>query len=262
MYLKRVLERFGMTDCNPRMTPLPPSIVLTKEQTPQTTEQCTFMADKPYRELLRSIMYAQIATQPDLSYARSMLSKYASNPGKTHWNALTHVLRYIRGTLGFRITYGGKHNDLAPIGYVNTDYAGDLNDRCSRAGHVFVQAGGPTAWGSQYQPTIALSTTEAEYMALTRVMKQILWMYAAMDEAGYPQPKPAILYNDNSGAVLLMQNTKNNIKVKHIDIRYHYICKRVEDGEIEVRRIASTNNLTDMFTKQLPRVTFQKHCAL
>ena len=67
-------------------------------------------------------------------------------------------------------------------------------------------------------------------------------------------------YN-NLGEVLLTQNTKNNIKVKHIDIRYHYICKRVEDGEIEVRRVASTNNLTDMFTKQLPRVTFQKHCA-
>ena len=126
-----------------------------------------------------------------------MLSKYTSNPGKTHWNALTHILRYIRGTLGFRITYGGKHNDLAPIGYVDADYAGDLDDRRSCAGHVFVQAGGPMVWGSQYQPTVALSTTEAEYMALTRAMKQILWMYVAMDEVGYSQPKPAILYNDN-----------------------------------------------------------------
>ena len=141
------------------------------------------------------------------------------------------------------------------------DYAGDLDDHRSCAGHVFVQAGGPTAWGSQYQPTVALSTTEAEYMALTRVMKQILWMYTAMDEVGYPQPKPAILYNDNSGAVLLTQNTKNNIKVKHINIRYHYICECVEDREIEVCHIASTNNLADMFTKQLLRVTFQKHCA-
>ena len=98
-------------------------------------------------------------------------------------------------------------------------------------------------------------------MALTRAMKQILWMHAAMDEVGYPQPKPAILYNDNSGAVLLTQNTKNNTKVKHINIRYHYIRERVEEGEIEVRRVASANNLADMFTKQLPRVAFQKHCA-
>ena len=102
---------------------------------------------------------------------------------------------------------------------------------------------------------------EAEYMVLTRAMKQILWMHAAMDEVGYPQPKPAILYNDNSGAVLLTQNTKNNTKVKHINIRYHYIRERVEEGEIEVRHVASANNLADMFTKQLPRVAFQKHCA-
>ena len=98
-------------------------------------------------------------------------------------------------------------------------------------------------------------------MALTRAMKQILWMHAAMDEVSYPQPKPAILYNNNSGAILLTQNTKNNTKVKHIDICYHYICERVEEGEIEVRRVASANNLANMFTKQLPRVAFQKHCA-
>ena len=87
-------------------------------------------------------------------------------------------------------------------------------------------------------------------MALTRAMKQILWMYAVMDEVGYLQPKPAILYNNNSGAILLTKNMKHNTRVKHIDICYHYIRKKVEEGEIEV--LASANNLVDMFTKQLP----------
>ena len=130
-YLERVLECFSMIDCNPRTTPLPPGTTLTKEQAPQTTEQQVFMADKPYRELLGSIMYAQIATRPDLSYAISTLSKFASNPGKTHWNALTHILHYIRGTLAYKITCGGKCKDLAPIGYVDANYAGDLNHCCS-----------------------------------------------------------------------------------------------------------------------------------
>ena len=144
-YLERVLEHFNMMDCNPCTMPLPPSTTLTKEKAPQTAEECTFMADKPYHELLRSIMYAQIATCPDLSYAVSTLSKFASNPGNVHWNALTHVLHYIRGTLDFRITYGGKYKDLAPIGYVDADYAGDLDNRRSCASHVFIQASGPTA---------------------------------------------------------------------------------------------------------------------
>ena len=108
-----------MTDCNPRVTPLPPGVILTKEQGPQIAQERAFMADKPYRELLGSIMYAQIATRPDLSHAVSTLSKFASNPGRVHWNALTHVLRYIRGTLNYKITYGGKYKNLAPVGYVD-----------------------------------------------------------------------------------------------------------------------------------------------
>ena len=101
---------------------------------------------------------------------------------------------------------------------------------------------------------------EAEYMALTRAMKQILWMYSAMDEVGYPQPCPAILWNDNARAVLLLKNTKHNAKVKHIDIHYHYIRNHVSDGDINVRHLPSTKNLTDMLTKQLLRVTHERHC--
>ena len=93
---------------------------------------------------------------------------------------------------------------------------------------------------------------EAEYMALTRAMKQILWMYSAIDEVGYPQPCPAILWNNNAGAVLLSKNTKHNARVKHIDICYHYICDCVSDGDIDVHHLPSTENLVDMLMKQLP----------
>ena len=89
-------------------------------------------------------------------------------------------------------------------------------------------------------------------MALTRAMKQILWMYSPMDEVGYPQPRPVILWNDNAGAVLLSKNTKHNAKVKHIAICYHYIRDRVSDGDIDVRHLPSTENLMDMLTKHLP----------
>ena len=159
---------------------------------PITVEDRAFMAYKPYQELLGSIMYTQITTRHDLSYAVSTLSKFASNPGHAHWNALTHVLRYIKGTIEYRITYGRNNKDIRPIGYVDADYGGDLDNCRSCSRHIFVQAGGLTSWGTQYQPTVALSTTEAEYMALTRAMKQILWMYSAMDKVGYPQPRPAI----------------------------------------------------------------------
>ena len=98
-----------------------------KDQAPETDDDWQFMADKPYREVLGSVMYPQIATWPDLSYAVSTLSKFASNPEKQHWIALMHVLWYIKGTLDFKITYGREgYTGLTPVGYVDADYAGDL----------------------------------------------------------------------------------------------------------------------------------------
>jgi hypothetical protein len=125
-YLERVLARYGMAECNPRPTPLPLGVELTKGQAPSTEVDRHFMKDKPYREVLGSVMYAQIATRPDLSYAVSTLSKFSSNPGKPHWTALMHVLQYIKGTLDYKITYGGPGNSsLTPYGHVDADYGGD-----------------------------------------------------------------------------------------------------------------------------------------
>jgi hypothetical protein len=123
-------------------------------------------------------------------------------------------------------------------------------------------AGGPVAWGAKYQPTVALSTTEAEYMALTRAAQQVLWMYSAMSEVGFPQLKPAQLYGDNAGAIALTKNTKHNARVKHIDIRHHYIRERVDDGDIVVHHIPTADNLADIFTKTLGKVMHNRMCVL
>ena len=97
-------------------------------------------------------------------------------------------------------------------------------------------------------------------MAVSHAAKQILWMYSEMDEVGYPQKKPGILYNDNSGAVVLTKNTKHNSRVKHIDIRHHFIRECVESRNISVLHVPSVNNLVDLFTKALGRVTRQRAC--
>jgi Reverse transcriptase (RNA-dependent DNA polymerase) len=136
-YLKRILKRFGMTDCNTKPTPLPLGVTLSKD--PKIQEDRVLMADKPYHEVLGSIMYAQIGTRPDLSYAVLTLSKYASNPGITHWNALMHILQYIKVTLNYKITYGGKNfKDLRLTGWVDADYGGDIDSQRSCAGYVFI----------------------------------------------------------------------------------------------------------------------------
>ena len=104
-YLEQMLERFGFQASNTRNTPLPAGIVLTESQSPQTEEDRKFMLDKPYREALGSLMWAQAATRPDLSFAVGLLARFQSNPGPAHWKALAHVMQYVNGTLNYRITY-------------------------------------------------------------------------------------------------------------------------------------------------------------
>lgn len=116
-YLEHVLTCYGMTECSPRTTPLPLSIQLTKMQAPSTDLERHFMKDKPYHEVLGSVMYVQIATQLDLSYAVSTLSKFNLNPGKPHWVALMHILQYIKGTLDYKLHTGDPATPhLHPIG--------------------------------------------------------------------------------------------------------------------------------------------------
>ena len=117
-----MLKQYGMEECNPKSTLLPLSVKLSKSQAPLTAEDHYFMKDKPYSKALGSIMYTQIATRPDLSYTVLTLSKFSSNPGKQHWQALTHVLQYIKGTLHYKITYGGAgYQSLTPYGHANAD---------------------------------------------------------------------------------------------------------------------------------------------
>lgn len=256
-YLQRVLERFGMQDCNAKSTPLPTGIILSESDSPKTEEDRHYMKDKPYREALGSCMWAQVATRPDIAFALSVLSRFQANPGPAHWKAMLHLLAYLKGTISYKITYY-KGGSLDPIGFVDADYAGDTDTRRSTSGYLFTVAGGPVSWSSKRQATVALSTTEAEYMALTRAAQQALWMYSFMSEVGLKRELPAVLHGDNAASIALTLNTKGHARAKHIDIRHHYIRERVAEGEIQLVQIPSEENLADIFTKPLPRVTHQK----
>lgn len=200
-------------------------------------------------------MWGQVGTRKDLSYAVNLLARFQINPGPAHWHALMHVLAYIKATLHYKLSYyRGTTDGLKPIGYVDADYAGDLLDTGRSTGaYVFMMAGGAVCWSSKCQETVALSTMEAEYMATSRACQQAVWMYSFMREAGLEQPTPAILYNDNTGAIALTESQKGHKKAKHIHIRYHYIRERVGEGDVCVIHVPSADNLADLLTKPLSR---------
>lgn len=261
-FILRSLKCFGLEDCTPKYTPLPPGLVLSSADCPSTDEDRFFMADKPFREMLGTGLYVQMASRPDLSESMAVLSRFANDPGPAHWRALVHVFQYLKATSHFKLRYGGPgYDDYTPVGYVDSDYAADTDKRRSLSGHIFIQAGGPTAWGSKFQPTVALSTAEAEYMALTRAAQQLEWMYSSLAEIGVVAPRPAVIRADNQAAIKIASNQTGAAKVKHIDVREHYVRDRVDDGHIKLEWIGSADNVADMLTKPLPRIAHWKHCV-
>jgi hypothetical protein len=258
-YCERTIQRFKMDDTKPRSTLLPAGLILSADDSPKNKDELDDMKNVPYQQALGSLMWLQVATRPDLSYAVNLLSRYANNPGQRYWEALKHTLAYLKGTSDYGITYqhGG---DLRPFGYVDTDYAGDGDSSHSTEGHVFFVAGGPVLWASKRQETVALSTVEVEYTAFTRASQQAMWISKSLAEVGLCQKWPTNIFTDNQGAIANMQNYKSHCRTKHIRVKYHFVKERVEAGEISFTYIPSVDNLVDIMTKPLPREAILRCC--
>ena len=174
-YSEHVLERFGMAEAKSCSTPLLPGITSSIKDSPETQDEADKIKGVLYCKALGSLIWLQVATHPDLSYIVNLLSRFAHNPGQAHWNALKHALSYMKETLDYGITYF-CNSSLCLFGYVDSDYARDVDGQKSMEGHMFFVGGGLVSWASKCQETVALSTVEAEYMAFTQATQQALWL--------------------------------------------------------------------------------------
>ena len=129
-------------------------------------------------------MYLMVCTRPGISHAVSVVSEYMADPDKEHWNAVKWIFRYLTGTHDFGILFDQRASTEA-VGYMDSDYAGDLDSRKFMTGYVFRFAGGPICWKSTLQDVFALSITQAEYMAMTEAGKEAIWLSGLINEFGF-----------------------------------------------------------------------------
>ena len=243
-----------MDDAHPVTTPMENSNHLVP-----ATEDNLFEDPSLYRAAIGSLMYAAIGTRPDLAFAVQKLAQFSHMPSNEHWKAVKRVLRYVKGTLDLGITYSGAED--APItakGYSDADWASDRIDRKSISGYVFILGGGAIAWSSKKQQTVALSSTEAEYMALTRASQHAVWLRKFFSAAGFPQNGPSQILLDNRSALDLAYNPEFHDRSKHIDMRHHWIRDILAADLVTLEWIPTSEMVADTLTKSLPRPLFQK----
>ncbi|KAG7300019.1 hypothetical protein JYU34_017061 [Plutella xylostella] len=254
LYIEKILQRFGMAESKAVNTPCDVSMKLIPAKSDDEVR-----TDIPYHEAVGCLLYLSQGTRPDITYAVNMLSRFNSKPTKEHWIALKRVLRYLKGTSNMKLTY--KKNEENIVGYCDADWASNIEDRRSCTGHVFLFQGAAISWASKRQLTVALSSTEAEYMSLTSAVQEALWLGQLHRELWSEQTdQPFIMYCDNQSTIKLSGSDVYHARSKHIDVRYHFIREKVSSRKIEVHYKSTDEMAADVLTKGLHRTKHEFCC--
>ena len=228
-YLSNILQKFVFDQCKPRSIPCEsnPNAYLTNPE-PESNESDTTI----YRKMVGSHIYAMSCTRPDLTYCVTRLAQHLSKPDSSEWIMLKHVFRYIKHTIEYKLTFHKSTNELRISAYNDADWASSKEDRRSITGYYISlnEEGPPISWKSKKQASVALSTCEAEYMALSITCQESIFIRQLLTDIMPKNYEPTIIRSDNQGAIALIKNPMNRSRSKHIDIRYHFIRDCYKDN--------------------------------
>lgn len=249
-YAQEILKKFKMQDSKPVPTPLVLNAKLSKEDGDE-------MADaRSYRSLIGSLLYLT-ATRSDLMYSASLLSRFMQQPSQTHFAAAKRVLRYLKGTtqlgIWFRSTKNGSLN-----GFVDSDWAGSIDDMKSTTGYCFSLGSGMFSWVSRKQEVVAQSTAEAEYVAAAAAANQAIWLRKILKDLGVEQHEATEIRCDNKSAISIAENPVQHGKTKHINVKFHSIREAEKNKEVKLVYCSSEVQIADILTKALPKARFHK----
>lgn len=254
-YINDTLEEMKMTDAKPKFTPIQTGMNLSVDETSDYTGNLNEFI-RQYRKIIGKLLWIALCTRPDIQESVSKLAGALHRPSVRHWEAAKRVLRYLKATKHKGLKYNGNE-DIEIFGFSDSDWAGSFKARKSTTGWVFMMFGAAVSWCSKLQLSVALSSTEAEYMALSSATQEVIYLRALLKDLGFTQTNPTIMGVDNQGCRMLANNPVFHKRSKHIEIRYHFIREKIKHKEIETVYIPTDEMLADILTKTLGRV---KHC--
>jgi hypothetical protein len=256
-YVEDKLADFGYQQC--RLIDTPEEITKSKRHDNQVFQYLDSKDIHRYRAIVGSMIYASISTRPDITHATNMISRYMSQPTQMNMTMANRVLRYLSNTRDLGLTYSHSHRQSEEVeltGYCDADWGGDLIDRKSTTGYCTFLNNNLISWASKKQPTVALSSAEAEYMAISDMMKEILWMRMILNELHVNVITPTIIFVDNQSAIRISENDSDHDRTKHIDIRHCFIQDCIHNGDIKLEWVPSQHQRADIFTKPLSSQQF------
>lgn len=238
-YVRRLLEKFNMNECNVADSPVSSESVTNEE---------SLSADIPYREAVGSLMYAAVITRMDIMFAVSKASRYQLSPSKGNWSEVKRIFRYLKGTLEYGLLY--KKGESKIIGYSDADFAGDSNTSKSTTGTIVLYAGSSILWRSQLQRIVTLSSTEAELVSLCTLTQDIAWLRKLAVETHMIKKENSIeLKCDNQSTIKLIRNEKGSQRTRHMSVKAAFTKERLECNDISIDHVKSEDQLADMLTK-------------
>jgi hypothetical protein len=241
-YINQILERFAMKDSSPVATPS--SSMLVSAATPFDQGR--------YAEAIGSLNWLATTTRPDISYAVSFLAQAQASPTEEHWTGIKRIFRYLRGTSNLRLHYSSVPSTLQV--FADADYASDPSDRRSRTGYVLIYAGAAISWRSKKQASVSLSTTEAELVSLSLAAQETLHIRRLLTSFGFPPKEPTVIHCDNQATIAVASNDAGtSTRLKHVSIRHFFVREAVQQKAISLKFVRSSENVSDVLTKGLPR---------
>nr|GFA75122.1 ribonuclease H-like domain, reverse transcriptase, RNA-dependent DNA polymerase [Tanacetum cinerariifolium] len=245
-YANKILKEAEMLESNETVIPTDPGTRLTKKT------EGTLVNSTEYQSLIGCLRYL-LHTRPDLSYSLGLLSHFMQEPKDQHMKSIKQVLRYVKGTNDYRITY--KHNRGNTIqGFSDSSYGVNTQEGKGTTGIIFYYGDSPISWSTQKQATVALSSCESEFIATTTAATQALWLKRLLSRLTHSREENITIMVDNKSNIALMKNLVFHGRSKHIDTKYHFIRECVEKDDIQVEFISGEYQKADILTKALPKI--------
>jgi hypothetical protein len=216
------------------------------------------MSHVPYASAVGNLMYEMVCTRPDIAHAVGVLIRYMSKLGNDHYTIVKRVFRYLLGTTSYGLCYQGRSglDRVVDIhGFVDADWARDLDHKISTSGYVFNLFGGEINWMRKRQAVAALSTIEAKYMVATHASKEVVWLQRLCSGTSLVQ-QVVILDCDSQSPIFLEKNLYYHSKTKHIDVQYHFVREMVEEKKVLLKKVDTLKNVADSLTKSMNREKF------